>query len=62
MSVAANLPFRDPTGLTKYPIDGSRLGDSKAMIQIYLAEDHFAQKLVIPSVRLSEWEAERPAS
>jgi hypothetical protein len=62
MSVAANLPFRDPTGLTKYPIDGSRLGDSKAIIQVYRTQDHFTRKLVIPAVRLGEWEAERPGS
>jgi hypothetical protein len=60
MSVATSLPFRDPTGLTKYPIDGSRLGESKAVIQVYRVQDHFTQKLVIPTIRLGEWEAERP--
>ena len=60
MSVAANLSFRDPTGLTQYPIDGSRLRESRAVIQIYSAQDHFTQKLVIPEIRLGEWEAERP--
>jgi hypothetical protein len=57
MSVAANLAFRDPRGLTNYPIDGSRLGESKAVIQVYRAQDHFSQMLVIPELRLEEWEA-----
>jgi hypothetical protein len=61
-SVATVLPFRDPTGLVKYPIDGSRLGESKAVIQVFRTQDHFTQKVVIPSVRLGDWEAERPGS
>ena len=57
----ANLLFRDAAGLTKFPIDGSKLGESRVVIQIYNVKDHFARKLVIPEIRLSEWEAERPA-
>jgi len=55
-----NLTFRDPTGLAKFPVDGSRLRESRVVIQIYRVQDHFTQKLVIPAVRLGEWEAERP--
>jgi hypothetical protein len=54
----AGLPFRDATGLAKFPIDGSRLLESEAVIQFYQPEDHFTRKLLIPELRLSEWEAE----
>jgi hypothetical protein len=55
-----NLPFRDPNGLAKYPIDGSRLHDSRAVIQVYRAEDHFTRSVVISEIRLGDWEAEDP--
>jgi hypothetical protein len=53
-----SLPFRDLSGLAKYPLDGSKLRDSIAVIQVYRAEDHFTRKVVVPEVRLSDWEAE----
>jgi hypothetical protein len=54
-----NLPFRDPNGLAKYPVNGSKLGESRVVMQIYRAADHFTRKLVIPEIRLSDWQ---PAS
>jgi hypothetical protein len=52
-----NLPFRDPNGLAKYPVNGSKLAESRVLMQIYRAADHFTRKLVIPEIRLSDWEA-----
>jgi hypothetical protein len=56
----ANLNFRDPIGLAHYPVDGSKLRASQAVIQTYRAQDHFTRKLVIPDVHLSDWSAETP--
>ena len=53
-----NLPFRDATGLAKYPVDGSKLNESQAVMRVYRPVDHFTRKLVIPAIRLSDWEAE----
>ena len=52
-----NLPFRDPNGLAKYPVNGSKLAESRVIMQIYRAADHFTRTLVIPEIRLSDWEA-----
>lgn len=50
------LIFRDPNGLAKYPVNGSRLAESRVVMQIYRAADHLTRKLVIPEIRLSDWE------
>jgi hypothetical protein len=38
-------------------VDGGKLQDSKAVMRVYEAVDHFGRKLVIPEIRLSDWEA-----
>ncbi len=55
-----NLPFRDPNGLAKYPVDGSKLKDAQAVIRTYQPLEHFERKLVIPDIRLSDWGADQP--
>ncbi|HEY6344217.1 MAG TPA: hypothetical protein VIY49_22215 [Bryobacteraceae bacterium] len=52
-----NLAFRDINGLAKYPVNGSKLGESRVVMQIFRATDHFTRKLVIPEIRLSDWQA-----
>jgi hypothetical protein len=54
-----NLPFRDPNGLAKYPVDGSKLKDARAVVRVYQPLDHFDRKLEIPDIRLSDWGAEQ---
>ncbi|KAA6457179.1 hypothetical protein DYQ86_22835 [Acidobacteria bacterium AB60] len=56
--LGVNLPFRDATGLAKYPIEGAQLRSSQVVIRVYEPEDHFTRTLTIPAVRLREWEAE----
>jgi hypothetical protein len=53
-----NLPFRDPSGLAKFPVDGSQLPQSRVVIRMYEPEDHFARSLVIPLIKLKDWEAQ----
>jgi hypothetical protein len=53
-----NLPFRDPSGLAKYPVDGPQLPKSRVVIRMYEPEDHFTRSLVIPQIRLKDWEAQ----
>jgi hypothetical protein len=56
------LPFRDPAGLARVPVDGSKLPESRAVLQLYRVQDHFTRQLVIPVVRLKDWEAEAQGS
>ncbi|MBV8845564.1 MAG: hypothetical protein JO307_22385 [Bryobacterales bacterium] len=50
------LPFRDANGLAKYPVDASQLAESHIAMRIYQPVDHFTRKLVIPEIRLSDWD------
>jgi hypothetical protein len=52
-----NLPFRDPTGLAHYPVDGSQLAESRVVLRTYQPLDHFTRRLVIPEIRLKDWES-----
>ena len=55
---AGNVPFRDATGLAKYPVDGSQLAESRVVIRLYEPVDHFTRTVTIPSIRLGDWEAQ----
>lgn len=57
-SFGVNLPFRDPAGLTHYPVEGAQLTRSNVMVSLFEPEDHFAKHLIIPAITLSEWEAQ----
>jgi len=52
-----NLLFRDATGLAKFPVDGPQLPASRIVIRMYEPEDHFTRSLVIPEIRLGDWES-----
>ena len=52
-----SLRFRDLSGLAKYPVDGSRLPESRVVLRIYQPEEHFTRRLVIPEIHLSDWES-----
>jgi hypothetical protein len=52
-----NLPFRDPTGLAQYPVDGSQFAESQVVLRTYQPLDHFTRRLVIPEIRLKDWES-----
>jgi len=51
------LPFRDPAGLARYPIDGSKIGESQIVVRLYKPQDHFTRRIMIPEIRLSDWVA-----
>jgi hypothetical protein len=59
--LSSGLRFRDPQGLTRYPVDGSRLGAARVRLTSYLPVAHFARRLVIPEIRLGEWTANAAA-
>ena len=48
------VPFFDRSGLARYPVDGSKLADSRLMIKTYEPRDHFIRHLNIPTIRLSD--------
>lgn len=53
-----NLPFRDATGLAHFPVDGAQLPQSRVIIRSYEPVDHFLRSLVIPEIKLQDWEAQ----
>jgi hypothetical protein len=55
------VPFRDPQGLAKYPVDGSQLADAQVVVKSYRPIAHFTRHLVIPQIRLNDWKPS-PAS
>jgi hypothetical protein len=54
----ANIPFRDSSGLAKFPVDGPQLPQSRVVIRVYEPEDHFTRSLTIPEIKLRDWEAQ----
>ena len=52
-----NLPFRDPSGLAHFPVDGPQIPKSQVVVRLYQPEDHFTRHLMIPSVTLQDWES-----
>ena len=48
-------PFRDSSGLAQYPVDGSQLADARLVTRLYSPVDHFSRRVLIPSIRLSDW-------
>jgi len=53
-----NIPFRDASGLAKFPVDGPQLPQSRVVIRVYEPESHFTRALVIPQLKLKDWEAQ----
>src|SRR5579864_641359 len=51
------LPFSDPSGLIQYPVGGPQLSQSQVIVTAFSPTDHFSTRLVIPGVRLQDWEA-----
>jgi hypothetical protein len=54
----ANIPFRDASGLAKFPVDGRQLPQSRLVVRLYEPEVHFSRSLVIPKINLQDWEAQ----
>jgi hypothetical protein len=57
----ANLAFRDQAGLAKYPVGGSQLKDALAVGRVFEPVDHFSRTVVVPEVRLGNWEPDAPS-
>jgi hypothetical protein len=55
--LSSGLRFRDPQGLMQCPVNGSRLAAARVRLTSYRPVAHFARRLVIPDIHLSEWAA-----
>ncbi|MGH8142547.1 MAG: hypothetical protein ACREU2_08540 [Steroidobacteraceae bacterium] len=51
------IPFFDRSGLTRYPVDGSKLSDSRVVIETYEPKEHFTRQLTTAEIRLSDFTA-----
>lgn len=56
----ARLPFYDPSGLTRYPLGGPQLSQSRVLVTAFRSTEHFVKRVVIPAVRLQDWETQAP--
>jgi hypothetical protein len=52
------LPFFDPSGLVRYPVGGPQLSQSHVLVTAFRSTDHFFARVVVPGVRLQDWEAQ----
>jgi hypothetical protein len=52
------LPFYDPSGLVHYPVGGPQLSESQVLVTAFRPTDHFSTHVVIPGIRLQDWEAQ----
>jgi hypothetical protein len=52
----ADLPFLDPDGLAHYPVNTSQINDAQVVIVTYVPKVHFTRQLVIPTIRLVDWD------
>jgi hypothetical protein len=52
----ADLPFLDPDGLARYPIDTSRIAEADVALDTYEPTAHFSRRLDISPIRLTDWE------
>jgi hypothetical protein len=56
------LPFYDPSGVIRYPVGGSQLPETHVLVTNFRPTAHFVWRIVIPSVRLHDWEPQMLAS
>lgn len=50
------VPFRDPSGLAHYPVSSGAIQRARIVLTAYDSAEHFHRTLLIPSIRLAEWE------
>jgi hypothetical protein len=55
-----DLPLRDPQGVAKYPVDSAQLAQARVSVKTYKPIARFTRHLVIPEIRLGDWEASPP--
>jgi len=55
------LPFYDPSGLVRYPVGGPQLSEAHVLVTAFQPTEHFVRRVVIPGVRLEDWEPQPPA-
>jgi hypothetical protein len=57
---SGRLPFYDPSGLVRYPVGGPQLAASRVVVTNFQPASHFVRRVLIPAVRLQEWEPGQP--
>jgi hypothetical protein len=60
-SVGISLPFRDPSGLAKYPVSSPAIAHARIRLTTFTPVSHFDRTISIHNVRLADWIARPPA-
>ena len=58
---SGRLPFYDPSGLIRYAVGGPELSEARVVVTAFRPTEHFVKRVLIPAVRLEEWEPQAPA-
>jgi hypothetical protein len=61
--IEAGFQYLDPRRpllklCSRRPVDASQIGSAQVLIKSYAVAGHFTTRLVIPSIRLSDWAAQ----
>jgi hypothetical protein len=57
-----SVPFYDPSGAIRYPVGGPQLADARVVVTDFRPAAHFVRRVVVPGVRLQDWEPAAPAT
>ncbi|HYX75514.1 MAG TPA: hypothetical protein VE819_12595 [Steroidobacteraceae bacterium] len=49
-----DVPIRDPTGLTHYPLEAANIRTLQLLIKVYAVQEHAVRSLLTPRIRLIE--------
>jgi hypothetical protein len=52
---SGGVKFRDPHGLTRFPVDGSQLAVARVRLTSYRPVAHFTRHVVIPELQPADW-------
>jgi hypothetical protein len=51
-----SIPFRDPSGLARYPVDSAAIERARIVLTVYDPIAHFRTTVAIPNIRLGDWQ------
>jgi hypothetical protein len=54
-----DVPVRDHLRLVQYPIPSSQIPESRLLVTTYRVRDHFTRTLIMPALRIAEWQTQR---
>jgi len=57
-----SVPFYDPSGAIRYPVGGPQLAEARLIVTDFRPAAHFVKRIVVPALRLQDWEPAAPST